>query len=321
MLISIIIPNYNKGLYIAETLNCLLRQTYHNWEAIIVDDGSTDNSIEIINTFTAQDQRFKLIKRKKEQKGGSSCRNIGLEQANGEYSIFLDSDDLLINTCLKNRVSTIKHHPHNDFWIFSGGTFYTRVGDSPSKWIPPQGKHLNMFLSHTLPWHTTSPIWKTHFLLKLKGFNINYPRLQDVELHTRALLQQNVKYKVVVGDKPDFYYRIDENRNIKEPYDFAATFISAVKLYNHNMLDFIKTRPDNVKLNKSLNGTYIAAYLSTQVQYDFGKLKMMERNALFAKIMAFHEPKGIFKIYISGLQMGLHKIKGYNWVFKKILTR
>ncbi len=92
--VSIIIPCYNAGERIRETLNSVLRQTYGNWEAIVVDDCSTDHSVEIVNSFIRKDTRFRLIINEKNSGGPAEPRNLGLAYAKGEYIAFLDSDDI-----------------------------------------------------------------------------------------------------------------------------------------------------------------------------------------------------------------------------------
>ena len=87
---SIIIPNYNEGKYIRECLESVFGQTYKNYEVIVVDDGSTDDSIDIIKDFDV-----KLYHSNGLHAGGA--RNVGLDNANGEYIVFLDSDDYLAN--------------------------------------------------------------------------------------------------------------------------------------------------------------------------------------------------------------------------------
>ena len=319
-LISIIIPSYNKATYISQTLDSLIHQSYDKWEAIIVDDGSTDQSIDIIKRHCNQDKRFKLFERNRLPKGGSTCRNIGLENTRGDYTIFLDADDVLTPNCLSNRLTYFNRYPEHDFLVFSGGTFYTKIGDSSSQWIPnPAANHLKLFISHCLPWQTSAPIWKPSFLKHLNGFNEAYPRLQDVEIHTRALLQANVKYKVI-GGIPDFYYRIDENRKLKAPFQFVETFINAVELYTSNMRQIIEERDDKTLLLKALNGTYQSAYLTAQAQYDMGNISEEERNQLFDRIIAFHQPKTLFKWYILGLKKGIHQLKGYNRLSKKLMA-
>ena len=88
-LVSVIVPVYNVAQYVAECLNSLLNQTYRNLEIIVVDDGSTDNSLQICNTFLS-DTRVKVFH--KENGGLSDARNYGLEKATGAFVLFIDSD-------------------------------------------------------------------------------------------------------------------------------------------------------------------------------------------------------------------------------------
>lgn len=92
-LISIIIPCYNQGLYLDETIASVLNQSYTNWECILINDGSTDNTASIIEKWESIDNRIKS--HYKENGGLSSARNLGLEKAKGFYVQFLDSDDIL----------------------------------------------------------------------------------------------------------------------------------------------------------------------------------------------------------------------------------
>lgn len=90
-LVSIIMPSWNTAQYIGESIQSVLNQTYSNWELIIVDDCSTDNTDEIVSVFT--DERIKYLKNK-ENLGAALTRNRAIETANGEWIAFLDSDDL-----------------------------------------------------------------------------------------------------------------------------------------------------------------------------------------------------------------------------------
>lgn len=109
-LVSIIIPAYDVEKFIRECLQSVQRQTYGNWQAIVVDDGSTDNTAEVIQSIVQQDQRFQFIR---QSNGGvSQARNTGLRAASGAYVAFLDGDDMwepdflseLITACQSNEV-------------------------------------------------------------------------------------------------------------------------------------------------------------------------------------------------------------------------
>lgn len=93
--ISIIIPAYNSEKYIEKCIESVLSQTYHNLEVLLVDDGSTDKTLELMNLFASKDERIKVIH--KENNGQSEARNTGIDASTGEYLIFIDSDDYVEN--------------------------------------------------------------------------------------------------------------------------------------------------------------------------------------------------------------------------------
>lgn len=94
MLVSIVIPVYNSSKYLEECLDSIINQTYKCLEIICVDDGSTDNSLEILNKYRLNDDRIKVYSKANEGRGAASARNLGLDNATGEYIMFLDSDDV-----------------------------------------------------------------------------------------------------------------------------------------------------------------------------------------------------------------------------------
>lgn len=110
---SVIIPLYNKESFIEKTLECVLNQTFKDFEIIIVNDGSTDNGLEKIKKFT--DNRIKIFQQ--ENQGVSVARNKGMEMAEGEYFCFLDADDEWKNDCLENFYKAIVRF--SDYLVFS----------------------------------------------------------------------------------------------------------------------------------------------------------------------------------------------------------
>jgi glycosyltransferase involved in cell wall biosynthesis len=105
-LVSIIVPCYNQAQYLDEALQSVLEQTYANWECIIVNDGSPDNTEEVAQKWISKDPRFIYIK--KENGGLSSARNAGLNIAKGDCIQFLDSDDVLDKEKLQKSIQQIK---------------------------------------------------------------------------------------------------------------------------------------------------------------------------------------------------------------------
>ncbi|TDO83866.1 glycosyltransferase involved in cell wall biosynthesis [Flavobacterium chryseum] len=106
-LVSIITPTFNAEKYIRATLQSVLDQSYHNWEMILVDDASTDDTVKIIKAFAEKDNRFKLFKLDKNS-GNGFARNVALEKATGKYIAYLDADDLWIPTKLEKQIQFLK---------------------------------------------------------------------------------------------------------------------------------------------------------------------------------------------------------------------
>ena len=106
-LVSVIVPIYNAEAFLGYCLNSLVRQTYTNWQAILIDDGSTDRSRDIAQRYARLDSRFRVFTIP--NGGVSNARNVGLEHAEGTYLHFLDSDDVLAAETLERQVSAAKN--------------------------------------------------------------------------------------------------------------------------------------------------------------------------------------------------------------------
>ncbi|UFH59369.1 glycosyltransferase family 2 protein [Sulfurovum mangrovi] len=103
-LVSIITPSYNSEKFIAQTIEAVLDQTYNNWEMIIVDDQSTDNSVKLIDAYAQKDTRIKCIVLE-ENSGPAVARNRAIEEAQGRYIAFLDADDLWMPQKLEKQIA------------------------------------------------------------------------------------------------------------------------------------------------------------------------------------------------------------------------
>lgn len=235
-LVSIIVPNYNGGTFLKDMINSVLGQTYHNWELIIVDDGSSDDSEFIVKKFVSE-KIFFLKRPDNLLKGGNICRNLGIHKSKGKYIIFLDSDDLLAEFCLRQRVDFLVQNPDFDFAVFNMIVFRDKIKDGSVFTQLTTNVPLDHFWILDCIWQTTSPIWKKEFLLKIGGFSESYKRLQDPEITIRALLDKNVKYSLVKYSKPDAYYRasgIVSLKKIRLAYETLYTFIEDFYLNDNN---------------------------------------------------------------------------------------
>lgn len=106
--VSVVMPLYNSERYVAEAIESVIEQTFTNWELIVVDDGSTDKSCEIVEEYAKKDNRIKLMYNPTPNRMPSSPRNIGIQAAEGEYIAFLDSDDIWLKEKLSQQLELFK---------------------------------------------------------------------------------------------------------------------------------------------------------------------------------------------------------------------
>ncbi|MCC6635887.1 MAG: glycosyltransferase family 2 protein [Chitinophagaceae bacterium] len=215
MLVSIIIPCYNAAPYVAETIESIIAQTYTNWECIIIDDHSTDNSWQIIESYQ---QRYpeKIFIYKNPRKGACAARNTGVDYAKGEYIQFMDADDVMNINKLKNQILLVEKFG-NDF-IYS------------SQWIPfkkniptviPEKSAIDNNFDSPVDWLVTSwlyisgqtAIWLTPRILieKAGKWNETLVMNDDGEYFFRVLLQcKGIKF----ADEAYVFYRRDVENSI-----------------------------------------------------------------------------------------------------------
>jgi glycosyltransferase involved in cell wall biosynthesis len=183
-LVSVIIPTFNRGYCLAESIRSVLDQSFTDFELIVVDDGSTDNTPEIMRSFP--DIRPVWLQ---ENRGVSFARNRGLEQAKGEWIAFLDSDDLWEPLKLETQVQWVKRHPEfhavytDEIWIRNG----VRVNP-----MNKHRKHSGDIFHFCLPLCIVSPssvILRAELLREVGGFDESMPVCEDYDLWLRIAKQ------------------------------------------------------------------------------------------------------------------------------------
>lgn len=127
--VSVIIPVYNGELYLSETLDSVMKQTFTDWEIIVVNDGSTDKSLEIMEEYAALDERVRVIS--KPNGGVSSARNVAMNNAKGEYFSFVDADDMWVPEKLEKQIAFMDKNPnialiYSDISILIDGNIRTQ---------------------------------------------------------------------------------------------------------------------------------------------------------------------------------------------------
>ena len=209
-MISVIVPVFNREKLLTATLQSVREQSLQSWECIIVDDGSTDNSLALIRSFCEQDRRFKLLQREREPKGAPTCRNIGWQNAKNDYIVFLDSDDLLAPWALEERFIFFEENKTCDY-ILSPAMEFSKTNNKHFKYRSNIGcrEPLMEFLSFQSVWQTSCPTWKKSALETINGWDEEAMSWQDGELHIRALIK-NITFKWST-EIPDIFLRIDRD--------------------------------------------------------------------------------------------------------------
>ncbi len=192
--VSIIIPLFNREQLIIDTLESVKNQTYTNWEAIVVDDHSTDKSVNIVQKMVEEEPRIILQQRKSEDKGANACRNQGIEASTGDLVLFLDSDDLLEPDCLQNRVDIVKLDEQADSYTFPAVVFDDASGKLLDEfyYFDNDNQLLNAFLLRP-QWHTSGSFtWRS----KLEKWQLRYDetltRWQDWKFHIDLIKKSSI---------------------------------------------------------------------------------------------------------------------------------
>ena len=232
-IVTVVIPMFNNQDTICETLDSVVSQTLKNWEAICVDDGSTDKSVEVVERYISEHQGYdiKILCRECENKGGSVCRNIGGKAAKGDYLIFLDADDLLADSSLEKRVEVMKDEKLQ-FAVFPMAAFVNNDLSTATVYSRLYVREpLYFFASGFGTWQVTSPIIRKAFFDCLKGFDESFPRLQDVEFHIRAIVESGGQYLVMKDAPADCFYRQGGSSEVKVE-KLKRTIVGCGKLIN-----------------------------------------------------------------------------------------
>jgi len=183
-LVSIITAAYNAEKTLGETIQSVIRQKYQNWEMIIVDDGSTDQSVALIERIIAEENRIKLIKNEHNQ-GQAIARNIGLNKVHGKYITFIDSDDLWLDHFLKNTIELMEENPLP--FVFSS---YRRISEdgriSYGDFIVPKRVSYAMLL-RTNYISCLTAVYNSE-IVGVRYFNTRFPLLEDY-LYWLAILK------------------------------------------------------------------------------------------------------------------------------------
>jgi len=207
--VSIIMPTYNRAGYIIETTESIRNQTYQNWELIIVDDGSDDNTEELVTQI--KDKRIQFYKAGRIGINGI-IKNIGLNKATGELIAFIDSDDLWAATKLEKQVAALQQYPEAGFSLTGGYNF--RKPGQPLDFFYKQKdgiKYDNVFISFfkSEPSTTTPSLMLRKECIDICGSFNETKAFADVDF----ILKLALHFKAVILFEPLLYRRLHDDND------------------------------------------------------------------------------------------------------------
>ena len=237
---SIIIPTFNRSYLLGETLDSIIAQTHSNWECIVVDDGSSDYTEELMGFYVFADTRISFLNRPfTRSKGANACRNYGFELSKGDYVNWFDDDDIMQPEKLELQLRSLENS-NLSFSVCQTLVFQDTVnnfvGLRNKMIISNQAFH--DYLTMKIGWMTPSALWKKDFLREHQYlFDEDIKAAQEWEFHLRML---NKSPEYVVIDKALVYIRKHEhsityshNQEQKLWYYFQAR----LRIYKNNNLD------------------------------------------------------------------------------------
>lgn len=282
---SVVIPLFNKQHYVQKTLQSVLNQKFQDFEVVIIDDGSTDNSLDVVNKF--EDKRIKIYSQK--NKGASSARNLGVKYANAEWIALLDADDYWYSNHLQELYNCIQEFSIADV---VSNAYEVQLSDNYikninySRQIPKEAFIVEDYFSYSfkdqLFW-TSTLAFKKQCFQELGEFDINLKTGQDLDLIIRFALNFNLCYNPKVTLK---YKRYTENNlSIDINLEEKKKYIDKSKAWEN----------DNVSLKKYLDINRYSLALQAKMNHneDLYKLTYSEidkTNLNSKQILLIHFP-------------------------------
>lgn len=270
--ISICIPTFNRAKYIKQAVDSALKQNYDNFEVIVADDGSTDETKTIISGIN--DNRLKYYP--KEHSGAPATRNLAIEKARGEYILWLDSDDVLSPDILAQYISALNENPHTD--ILYGDIVITDENLKPHQhikyadWQNRNDALLNKFVEEN-PIPNPGVLIKKSLYTKYGSYDLAYRRAHDYEWFSRVCHSAKFKHVESVAAYWRWHSSNMSSGTVKIDYSFEASLIKKmIDVYGIEKL-FANSFSQNKNKNEFLSETYLKLSARFKVLNDENEAK------------------------------------------------
>jgi glycosyltransferase involved in cell wall biosynthesis len=229
--VSVITPCYNRDKYIRETLECLQKMNYQNWECIVIDDESTDRSAEIVKEIAKDDNRIHYYFHKKSPL--SVIRNRAISYSSGKYILPVDSDDLISPEYVKEAVEILENNPDTKI-VYCDGVFF---GDRKGKWNLYPYSFDQLLIGNCI--HNSAMFRRSDFD-KTKGYNPDLIASEEWDLWINMLRTGGEVFKI---EKNYFFYRKHNESTIDKLCDRSAEMMKIVYENNKDLYAHLLENP------------------------------------------------------------------------------
>ena len=300
--ISVVIPVFNKGFILNETLNSVLQQTFTNFEIIIINDGSIDNSLEVLSKFN--DSRIYVYSQ--ENKGAAAARNLGIEKSNGEFIAFLDADDYWFPNHLEELIKLSEQYPNC-------GCYCSRyqIKNTKNSILNPTFKNISSeFIGIVENYFASNHPFKINITLnqmipkkivtEMGGFTEEVTNGQDLELWTKI----GIKYPIAVHNKITAIY----NNYLLNT--LSKNSFKTMKLMDFKQFEFEENKNPDLKNFLDFHRVFYAKHykiIGDNESAQFYLKDVNKDNIPFRMKVLFKTPSSILNT--------LFKLK--NWLLKK----
>ncbi|MEM8523937.1 MAG: glycosyltransferase family A protein [Bacteroidota bacterium] len=293
-LISVLTPAYNREKYIGEAIESVQAQAIADWEIIIVDDGSTDKTIEIVRAYQAEDQRIILLQNP-QNLGISATRNHGLRQIKGKYVAMLDSDDVFLPNKFQRQIEFLEAHPE----IGVLGTWAQHIGRSNRQFTPEElDGQLRARSLYRCPLVHSSTIIRTSVIEAGNiRYNENYPASNDYDFWVKALPYakfHNLQEHLVQ------YRKHDQNISVTNRSDQKKYRVASSRLAFKNVLDWEIEEKAHESLFNVL--TIAAIKLQEVTSIEATLTELLERASQHPDLDLNYLKRAIFKKFMDAFQ-------------------
>lgn len=299
--VTIIMATYNRGRFIFETLMSVQNQTFRNWECIIIDDGGTDNTREIIDSILQQDNRFKFVKRPDIYlKGLSGSRNYGLDLAAGEYIIFFDDDDIAhpqnLELCVQELSTKDIFFCRYIREVFIGDFDYSFDYSKIYSSFYIDKRDIEKMLKNELQFNSCAIMWKKE-CFATNRFAEQLMYAEDWELFSRIVSHGFWGMSI---DKILFYGR-------KHPHSNTGEFYRNNSIRRKSNAESIVLVVQNLKEKKLL--TYSLKRYLIACALDFEEYNLLEKILNILELTTFEKIKWQFFYAVLPIRLAIHRKK------------